>query len=304
MKKILLFAMALLALASCKKGFIKPEMGTDIDTISYQVGVVNSYDAQMAMQQSGVDSAYVSEFIKGVEEAVENGDDKKKMARYVGIMFGMQSNSQLEQIQQYLFDNDSTQTLSRKNYLAGLESGFKKGSKMSQDGAPVEQQQAFEEVNKRIQIIRAKKYEGNKKEGAEFLKKNEKKPGVKKLANGVQYKVLKEGQGEKPEASSQVKMFYEGRLIDGTVFESNYDQSEPVACVPAQMIPGFSAALQQMTEGSEWEIYIPTEQGYGERESGPIPPYSTLIFKVKLVSVEKAAQPQMMGMPQIVEMPN
>ena len=112
---------------------------------------------------------------------------------------------------------------------------------------------------------------------------------MKTLPNGVQYKVLTEGTGEKPKADSQVKIFYEGRLVDGTVFDSNYTQGEPMPCVPAQMISGFGAALQQMPVGSEWEIYIPYQQAYGEQSTGPIQPCSALIFKVKLVSIEAGA---------------
>ncbi len=304
MKKILLFAVAALTLASCQEGRMKPSLKTEIDTVSYEIGMVNSAYIESVLQQNGVDSIYIKEFIAGVKEGIMGASDKKKAARYAGIMFGMQSDTQLQGMEQQIFGNDSTQTFNRKNYLAGIVNGINKRSNLKINGQPINPETAGEDANSHLQKLRAKQFEENKKAGMKFLAENAKKPGVKTLPNGVQYKVLTEGTGEKPKADSQVKIFYEGKLIDGTVFDSNYTQDEPMACVPAQMIPGFGSALQQMPVGSEWEIYIPYQLAYGEQGTGPIQPCSALIFKVKVVSVEKAAQPQMMGQPQVVEMPN
>lgn len=289
MKKILFFAMALLMLASCQKGSMKPNLKTEVDTISYEVGMANSAYIGNVLQQNGVDSTYIEEFIDGVKEGIMGASDKKKMARYVGIMFGMQSDMQLQGMEQQIFGNDSTQTFNRKNYLAGIINGINKRSNLKVNGQPVSPETAGEDANNHIQKLRAKQFEENKKAGIKFLNENAKKAGVKTLPNGVQYKVLTEGTGEKPKADSQVKIFYEGRLVDGTVFDSNYTQGEPMPCVPAQMISGFGAALQQMPVGSEWEIYIPYQQAYGEQSTGPIQPCSALIFKVKLVSIEAGA---------------
>lgn len=301
MKKILLFAMAALTMASCQKGSMKPSLKTEVDTISYEVGMANSAYIGNVLEQNGVDSTYIEEFIAGMKEGVLGASDKKKMARYVGIMFGMQSDMQLQGMEQQLFGNDSTQTFNRKNYIAGIVNGINKRSNLKVNGQPITPETAGEDANIHIQKLHAKQFEENKKAGVKFLADNAKKPGVKTLPNGVQYKVLTEGTGEKPKADSQLKIFYEGRLIDGTVFDSNYNQNEPMPCVPAQMIPGFGSALQQMPVGSEWEIYIPYQQAYGEQSTGPIQPCSTLIFKVKLVSIE-AGQPAPQQ-PQIVEMP-
>lgn len=296
--------MAALTLASCQEGRMKPSLSNNIDTISYEVGMANSAYVENVLQQGGLDSTYLKEFIAGMKEGTLGSADKKKMARYLGIMFGMQSNSQLEGMERQIFGNDSTQTLSRRNYLAGVVNGAYRRSNMSINGMPVTPEIAGNDVNGRINAERAKMFESNKKAGESFLAANAKKPDVKTFPNGVQYKVLTPGNGEKPKADSQVKIFYEGRLVDGTVFDSNYTQGEPMPCVPGQMIPGFGYALQQMTVGSEWEIYIPYQQAYGEQSTGPIQPCSALIFKVKLVSIDKDAQPQMMGQPQVVEMPN
>lgn len=305
MKKILLFAVAALTLASCQEGRMKPSLKTDIDTISYEVGMANSNYVYNQLQQAGLDSTYIDEFIKGMKEGTMGASDKKKLARYIGIMFGTQSSMQIEGIENQMFGSDSTQTLSRKNYIAGIVNGVHNRSNMSLKGKPLTPQMAAEDVGPRINAVRANLYSDNRKAGEKFLAQNAKKPGVKTLPNGVQYKVLSEGSGEKPQANSQVKVFYEGKLVDGKIFDSNYTQKEPMACVPSQMIPGFGFALQQMPVGSEWEIYIPYQQGYGDQGTGPIEPCSALIFRVKLVSIDKNVKPQMpMGQPQVVEMPN
>ena len=123
-------------------------------------------------------------------------------------------------------------------------------------------------------------------DGEKYLADNAKKEGVIVTESGLQYEILTPALGQKPKATDTVTCHYEGRLIDGTIFDSNYDQPQPMACVPNQMIPGFGEALQQMPVGSEWEIYIPADKAYGEREMQTIKPNSVLIFKVKLVSIE------------------
>ena len=110
---------------------------------------------------------------------------------------------------------------------------------------------------------------------------------MKKLANGVQYKVIKEGNGPIPTDSTKVKIHYEGKTIDGNVFDSSYQRGEPADMIPTQLVPGFAEALKNMPVGSTWEIYIPADQAYGEREAGSIKPFSTLIFKVELLEIVK-----------------
>ena len=107
------------------------------------------------------------------------------------------------------------------------------------------------------------------------------------LPSGLQYKVIKEGNGVIPADTSMVKVHYEGRTIDGKVFESSYKNGQPVEIRPKQFIPGWTEALTHMPAGSVWEVYIPQELGYGERQAGDIKPFSTLIFKIELISVGK-----------------
>lgn len=266
---------------------MKPNLGDQIDTLSYEVGMANSNYIQNAMMQADLDSTYIEEFLAGVKEATLGAQDKKKLARYMGLMFGVQSSMQLEGLEKQLFGEDSESRVSRRNYLAGIINGVHHRSNMEINGTPIDAQMAGMDVQGRIQSIRAKQFEENRQAGEEFLQKNAKAEGVQTLPSGVQYKVLAEGTGAKPTADSRVQVFYEGRLISGTVFDGNYDQPQPMPCVPSQMIPGFGQALQEMAVGSEWEIYIPADLAYGDREmGGVIQPGSVLIFKVKLVSIE------------------
>ncbi len=145
-------------------------------------------------------------------------------------------------------------------------------------------------INNFMQQAYMKKVEENLTKGKEFMEKNAKKSGVDTLAggNGVQYKVIKAGTGEKPTATDMVEVKYTGKHIDGKVFESNVENAEPAKFQVNQVIPGWTAALQQMPVGSKWEIYIPSEMGYGPRPYGSIMPNSTLIFEIELLNIVKA----------------
>jgi FKBP-type peptidyl-prolyl cis-trans isomerase FklB len=125
------------------------------------------------------------------------------------------------------------------------------------------------------------------KAGRDFLAENGKKAGIITTPSGLQYEVLKKGEGEVPQKTDKVKCHYEGRLIDGTVFDSSIKRGEPAVFGLNQVIKGWTEALSLMPVGSKWRLYIPQELGYGERQAGQIPPYSTLIFDVELLSIEK-----------------
>jgi FKBP-type peptidyl-prolyl cis-trans isomerase FkpA/FKBP-type peptidyl-prolyl cis-trans isomerase FklB len=122
--------------------------------------------------------------------------------------------------------------------------------------------------------------------GRQFLAANAKKPGVVTTGSGLQYKVLREGTGRKPSAYGEVEVHYKGSLIDGTVFDSSYERGEPISFLLAQVIPGWAEGVQLMSAGAQYEFYIPFELGYGAQGiPGDIPPYSTLIFEVELLTV-------------------
>lgn len=120
-----------------------------------------------------------------------------------------------------------------------------------------------------------------------FIAENAKKPGVKTLPSGVQYEVVKSGPagGKSPTKRSLVKVHYEGKLISGEVFDSSYERGAPAVMNVGRLIPAWIEALQQMKPGDEWILYVPPEQGYGERGAGPIPPNSVLIFRMELLDV-------------------
>jgi FKBP-type peptidyl-prolyl cis-trans isomerase len=128
--------------------------------------------------------------------------------------------------------------------------------------------------------------EKNKKEGEAFLTENKKKEGIKTLPSGLQYKVLKEGNGKIPKATDKVTTHYQGTLIDGTEFDSSYKRGEPASFPVNGVIPGWTEALQLMKVGSKWQLFVPSKLGYGERGAGPkIGPNAVLIFTVELLSI-------------------
>ena len=136
--------------------------------------------------------------------------------------------------------------------------------------------------------VQEKRIERNKKEGAEFLEKNAKRKEVTVTKSGLQYEIITEGKGEKPSAEDKVKTHYHGTLLDGTVFDSSVKRGEPISFPVNGVIKGWEEALQLMPVGSKWKLYVPYDLAYGERGAqGAIMPYSTLIFELELISIEK-----------------
>ena len=279
-------AVAAIMIASCGNGSPRASLKTDIDTMSYAIGMAQTQGLRDYLVGSlGVDTAYMNEFIKGLNEGANAGDNKKKAAYYAGIQIGQQiANRMIKGINFQVFGDDSTKTISLKNFMAGFISGTTgKNGLMTVDSAQVLASTLMQTVKAREM---EKTYGPNKEAGAKFLAANAKKDGVKQLANGVQYKVIKEGTGAIPADTSLVEVHYEGRLIDGTVFDSSYKRGEPAKFRANQVIKGWTEALCHMPAGSVWEVYIPQEQAYGDREQGDIKPFSALIFKIELLSVD------------------
>ena len=148
-------------------------------------------------------------------------------------------------------------------------------------------EQALEVLKAYFTKIQAKEFDKGKAEGEKFLAENAQKEGVKALPSGLQYKVISEGKGAKPTATSTVKVFYTGKLLDGKVFDSNVGK-DPVTFPLNQVIPGWTEGIQLMSVGSKYEFYIPYTLAYGEKGmQGAIPPYATLVFEVELLGIEK-----------------
>lgn len=137
---------------------------------------------------------------------------------------------------------------------------------------------------------RAAKADKAKADGEKFLAENGKKDGVKTTASGLQYEVLKEGEGANPTAQDKVTVNYKGTLLNGETFDSSYDRGEPVSFPLANVIPGWTEGLQLMKPGAKYKFYIPSPLAYGERGAGmKIGPNETLVFEVELISVDKGA---------------
>ena len=278
---------AVMVYASCGNGAPKASLRSDVDTVSYAIGMAQTQGLKdYLVGRLGVDTAYMDEFIKGLNEGANAGDDKKKAAYYAGIQIGQQiSNQMVKGINHELFGDDSTKTISLKNFMAGFISGTTgKGGLMTVDSA----QQVAQEMMRAIKAKNLEKEFGpNKKAGEDFLKENAKKKDVKTLESGVQYKVIKEGTGILPKDTSRVKVHYEGRTLDGKVFDSSYKRGQPTDFRANQVIKGWTDALVHMPAGSIWEVYIPQELAYGERQQGAdIKPFSMLIFKIELIEVD------------------
>ena len=285
MRKIALFAVAAIIVASsisCGKGQ-KANLKSDIDTISYAIGLINGGQLKDFLASQGMDSTHIADFLRGFKEGSKSAGDKKKEAYLMGLTQGLQMT---EGLNNRIFGGDSSEyKLSVSNMLAGLAAGVKNDTSIFN---PMDLQTRLEGMITTVHNkAMAKKYEENKTKGAKFLEDNAKKPGVKTLPSGVQYKVIKEGTGATPDSTARVKVNYEGKLIDGTVFDSSYQRGQPAEMGLNMLGPGFAEALRNMPVGSEWEIYIPAELGYNDREAGQIKPFSTLIFKVELLDILK-----------------
>lgn len=291
MKKVYLLAAMAIAAAgftACGNSAPKESLKSDVDSLSYAFGVDQGQGVKQYLQQMQIDTAYIDEFVKGMNDGAKNADDKKRAAYNAGVSAGMQMNMVIkQQLNRQIFGEDSTKSISLDNFLAGFAASAKgKGQKMT-----VEQARNIEQnTSKAIQMKNAEKtYGANKKKSDAYMAANAKKPGVKTIGQGVQVKELKAGNGPMPKASDVVKINYVGKTIEGKVFDQRNDATMPVGGV----IPGFTEALTKMPVGSKWEITIPYSAGYGAQQPSPdLKPFSTLVFTVELLGIEKAPQGQ------------
>jgi FKBP-type peptidyl-prolyl cis-trans isomerase FklB len=280
-------AVAVLA-ASCSGSAPKADLKNDVDSLSFSMGLSQSQGLKSWLGAQGIDTtdAGIEQFIKGLKDGASSSDDKKKAAYLLGLQIGQNvANQMVPGVNAQVFGEDSTQTVSINNILAGLVAGVKA------DTTIMTPYQAQEYAQLKMEAIREKniekQYGENRKAGEAFLAKMAKSDSVQALGNGIYYKVLVAGKGETPAADARVKVNYEGKTIDGNVFDSSYQRNEPTTLNLNQVIPGWREALVKMPVGSKWVLYIPQEMAYGSRQTGPIKPFSALIFTVELVSIEK-----------------
>ena len=280
-------AIAAATLASCGNSTPKADLKNDVDTMSYAMGMAQTQGLKdFLVGRMQIDTTYMDDFIKGLNDGANAGDDKKKAAYYAGIQIGQQiSNQMIKGINSEVYGQDSTKSISLKNFMAG----FVAGTTGKTDKVKMTVEQAQQIAQTKMMAIKAKnmeqQYGPNKAAGEKWLAANKKKEGVKTLTTGVQYKVIKVGTGAMPKDTSTVVVNYEGKTIDGKVFDSSYKRGEPITLKANQVIKGWTDALVHMPVGSVWEVYIPQELAYGDREQGQIKPFSALIFKIELVKL-------------------
>lgn len=271
---------------SCTAQAPKANLKTDVDSLSYAIGMARTEGLSQFLLQQGIDSTMMSDFIAGfVEGAAVTG--KKETARMVGQQLGNMVGTQwVEGFNQQIFGADSTQTISRENLLAGFIAGVKNDNKvMTSAAAAAYMNTGMEAVKEKAMLT---KYADNKAAGEAFLAENKTKDGVVTTESGLQYKIITQGKGATPEAGARVKVHYRGITIDGVEFDSSYKRNEPAQFTTTQVIKGWGEALTMMPVGSKWELYIPQELAYGSRETGAqIKPFSTLVFEVELIDIVK-----------------
>lgn len=248
------------------------------DSFSYAMGVAQSASLrQYLLMREGVDSAYLNDAVCGLMAKYNEEAVKGKVAYAAGLKIGqMNATNVIPSLNKMATGKADSAYIDRDLFVKGLGQGVLK-QPMS-----ISEEQALAIIERQTAYIRQRDSIAN----ADFLSKNKRVPGVITSKSGLQYKILKEGTGATPSDTSQVEVNYEGRLIDGTVFDSSYKRGQSATFGCNQVIKGWTEALTMMKEGDVWELYIPYNLAYGERGNQSIPPYATLIFKVELIKVK------------------
>ena len=249
------------------------------DTFSYAIGVVQAASLrQYLMQQEGVDSAYLSFAAQGIVTSFSAEEEKQIIALAAGLKIARVNRERIVPSlnQQAVGREDSTYVVPEIYGQALAQALMDQPTIFSADSAE-------KIVNRQMEYQQHVFRTSNE----QWLEQNKKQKDVKTLPSGLQYRILTQGNGPKPTENSKVEVNYEGRLIDGTVFDSSYRRGQPTQFPVTGVIKGWTEALLLMPEGSTWELYIPQELGYGERGAGRnIPAYATLIFKVELLKAD------------------
>ena len=299
MKKVMIIALALVVSASFltaeaakkKQKEAQPAVVEQVvlnnssDSVSYAGGMAITNGLLPYLQQQGVDTAYMADFIQGFKEMLKSGNDPKKAAYVMGMDIAKQlSSTILPNITREF--TDTPDSIVSEKLLQGFSAALENDTTLFTQKDAEAYFKAKQEFNKEAK--QEKLYGANREAGRRFLAENAKKDSVITLPSGLQYKVLVAGNGEVPTANDKVLVNYEGRLIDGTVFDASARHGDqPAEFTPNQVIKGWTEALTMMPVGSKWQLFIPSELAYGEREAGQIQPYSTLIFDVELVGIDK-----------------
>ena len=248
------------------------------DSLSYAAGYVQTNGLiPFLQQQFNVDTAYMAEFIEGLRDAKDKANDPIYKAKMAGAQIAqMIEDRMLTGMNKEI--EGTGKAVSRDFFYNGFIAALQSDTTcFNQTSADKYFQQQLDDVKN---IKKAK--------NMSWLEENKNKPGVVTTASGLQYKVVKMGTGERPTATQEVEVKYEGKLIDGTVFDSSYKRNPQTSKFRCnQVIKGWTEGLQLMPVGSVFEFYIPYNLAYGEQAQRTIPAFSTLIFTVELVGITK-----------------
>ena len=265
----------------------KPALASEEDSLAYIFGVMQSNGLrQYAISQLGVDANYLNNFAEGIiDRAATDPDDKGLAAYNAGGQIGTQIVQMAQQMGREYYAADESKSIAPNIVAVGLVAGLLEQNDIPVDSASMvfQQKMAAQQAANKEAL-----YGPNRIAGEKFLEENKTKEGVVTTESGLQYKVITMGTGEKPTGKQKVNVDYEGRLIDGTVFDSSYQRGQSTTFQVNQVIKGWTEALQLMPVGSKWELYIPYQLAYGDRATGgEIKPYSALIFTVELKGIEE-----------------
>ena len=280
MKKLYILALALVASASSFA-----QLRTSSDSVSYAAGMsVTNGLIPFLVQQHQMDTTYMADFVRGFREAVKGVDPARK-AYLTGMSIAQQLNERMLPGVTQEF-KDSPDSIIPQQFYEGFAAALLKDATYFTTEKAEQYFMAKREADKAAR--EEKLYGAYRTAGRQFLEENAKKEGVITLPSGLQYKVLVKGEGQVPLSSDRVQVNYEGRLIDGTVFDASKNHGDkPAEFTPTQVIKGWTEALTMMPVGSKWQLYIPYELAYGDRDTGKIKPFSTLIFDIELVGISE-----------------
>jgi len=286
---------AAFAFSSCDSNKAKmPTLKTQLDSLNYAFGLANGDGIKNYYIKGDSAQKSIKALLAGLNEGMK-GKIEKGSAEMSEL--GTKIGSSLKDQQKSGLMGDSTLKVDIKLIKQGLVNGLR-GSKVQM--TPVQAQEYLQKTMTALQSKKMEKlYGGNKTAGEKFLAENAKKPGVKTTPSGLQYEVIKLGNGPLPTDTNSVKVNYHGTLIDGTVFDSSVERKTPITFKVNQVIKGWTEALKLMPVGSKFKIYVPQELAYAGADRGKIKPFSMLIFEVELISIEKGVPQQQMPQQQM-----
>jgi len=257
------------------------------DSVAYALGYDMAKQGIIQyLQQIGIadDPHKLNLFMKGLKESLPAKGENS--AYIIGLSVGDQTIEMVQNFAKQNLQNESPDNLDMILVTRGIEDALLNKNKLVDSTEVIITGLISKTTQKAEESLRKENEEKIAKETA-FLEENKTKEGVVTLPSGLQFKIIIKGNGEIPTETDKVRVLYKGSLIDGTVFDDGYARGVPAVLGVTQVIKGWTEALQLMPVGSKWELYVPAELGYGDRSHGPISAYSTLIFELDLLGIEK-----------------